>query len=183
MIKINLLPKKEVKKVTKFELRITRDIFKRLLIPVGLAILLIGIVFGYCEVRKMMLQEKITEQKASLQLLQKKIEEVKKFEAMNKEVESKVKLIENLKKMQSAPLVVLSTIVRRLPDGVWLTAIKYEEEITLEGIGFSNLNIVNFVENLKAVGEFTDVALVESQQTEYEKQQLYKFTIKFKYRI
>lgn len=183
MIKINLLPKKEVKKVAKPEIKISWDILRKIAIPIGCTVVILVILFGYCEIKKSNLQKTVDQERATLQALQKKIAEVKKFEAMNKDFENKVKLIENLKRMQSAPLVVLSNIVKKIPDGVWLTTIKYENEITLEGIAFSNLNIVNFVENLKTVNEFADVSLVESQQTEYEKQQLYKFAIKFKYRI
>jgi len=90
---------------------------------------------------------------------------------MNKDIEAKTKLIENLKRMQSAPVNILSIVVKKIPDGVWLTGLNYDETITVEGIGFSNLNVVAFVENLKETPELQDVYLVESQQTEFENRQ------------
>lgn len=181
MIKINLLPKREIKKTgKKFEIRLSQEVVKNLAIPVSLTLFVLLAIFVYCEYVKSEYQKDIETQKKILTGLQKKIEEVKKFEAMNKDIEAKTKLIESLKKMQSAPVSVLSIIVKKLPDGVWLTGIQFDDTVTVEGMGFSNLNVVQFVENLKATPELQDVYLVESQQTEFEKQAVYKFIVKFK---
>nr|WP_274703111.1 PilN domain-containing protein [Thermodesulfovibrio thiophilus] len=85
--------------------------------------------------------------------------------------------------MQSAPVNILSIVVKKIPDGVWLTGLNYNETITVEGIGFSNLNVVAFVENLKETQELQDVYLVESQQTEFEKQAVYRFIVKFRLKV
>ncbi len=74
-------------------------------------------------------------------------------------------------------------MLKKLPDGVWLTGLSFNDVVTVEGMGFSNLNVVQFVENLKATQELQDVYLVESQQTEFEKQNVYKFTLKFKLKV
>ncbi|WP_353684114.1 PilN domain-containing protein [Thermodesulfovibrio sp. 3907-1M] len=184
MIKINLLPKKEIKKAgKKIEIKLSGEIVKKLAIPVGLTLIVLVAILVYCEITKSALEKDIQLQKRTIEGLQKKIQEVKKFEAMNKDIEAKAKLIENLKKMQSAPVSILSIVVKRLPDGVWLTALTFDNTITVEGIGFSNLNVVQFVDNLKATPELQDVYLVESQQTEFEKQAVYKFTVKFKLKV
>lgn len=184
MIKINLLPKKEIKKTgKKIEISLSGNVVKRLAIPAGLTLIVLVAIFAYCEITKSALEKDIQAQKNSLEGLQKKIQEVKKFEAMNKDIETKAKLIENLKKMQSAPVSILSIVVKKLPDGVWLTGLTFDDTVTVEGIGFSNLNVVQFVDNLKATPELQDVYLVESQQTEFEKQAVYKFTVKFKLRV
>ncbi|WP_028844062.1 PilN domain-containing protein [Thermodesulfovibrio thiophilus] len=184
MIKINLLPERKIKKpVKKFELNLSGDIVKKLLIPAGVTLFILVLAFIYCELTKSGLQKDIAKQKEALQSLQKKIAEVKKFEAMNKDIEAKTKLIENLKRMQSAPVNILSIVVKKIPDGVWLTGLNYDETITVEGIGFSNLNVVAFVENLKETPELQDVYLVESQQTEFEKQAVYRFIVKFRLKV
>lgn len=181
MIKINLLPERKVKKERKkVEIKLSGEIGKKLAIPIVITLVILLAIFAYCESTKSSLEKQIDEQKKKLELLQKKIQEVKKFEAMNKDIEEKTKLIENLKKMQSAPVSILSIIVKKLPDGVWLTGLSFNDVVTVEGMGFSNLNVVQFVENLKATQELQDVYLVESQQTEFEKQNVYKFTLKFK---
>lgn len=184
MIKINLLPKREIKKTgKKFEIKLSGEVIKKLTIPLGLTLIILLAIFAYCELTKSGLEKDIQAQKQILEGLKKKIEEVKKFEAMNKDIETKTKLIESLKKMQSAPVSLLSIVVKKLPDGVWVTGLQFDDTVTVEGIGFSNLNIVQFVENLKATPELQDVYLVESQQTEIEKQSLYKFTVKFKLKV
>lgn len=184
MIKINLLPKKEIKKpYKKFQISLSEEIIKKFAIPAGITIGIVLAVFAYCEYTKSEYQKDIDTQKKVLSELQGKIAEVKKFEAMNKDIEAKTKLIESLKKMQSAPVSILSTVVKKLPDGLWLTGLQFDGTVTVEGIGFSNLNVVAFVDNLKATPELQDVYLVESQQTEFEKQIVYKFIIKFKLKV
>lgn len=180
MIKINLLPKIKIKKKVgkRVEFKVSKEILKKIVLPVVITIILLATVFAYMESTKSSLQQKIEKQRKELSQLQRKIEEIKKFELLNKDFETKTKLIENLKKMQSAPVTILNNIVKKLPDGVWLSGIIYDGTITLEGYGFSNLNVVSFVENLKGTPEFQDVALVETHQTEYDKVQVYKFIIK-----
>lgn len=185
MIKINLLPKRDVKKtVKKFELRLPSRITKILIIPIGITLIILSVVFLHTEATKSELNKDIDAKKKVIQELQKKIAEVKKFEAMNKDIEEKTELIENLKKMQSAPVNILSAVAKKLPEGVWLTAVTTSDDsVTVDGMAFSNFNVVTFVENLKATPDFQDVALIESQQTELEKQLVYKFIVKFKIKV
>lgn len=183
MIKINLIYRRETKRPGRRpEGRLPAEVIKKLIIPAGITIGVLIAVLAYCEFTKSDLQKEIETQKKTIEGLQKKIAEVKKFEAMNKDIEMKTKLIENLKKMQSAPVNILSIIAKKLPDGIWLTGLSYDDSITVEGFGFSNLNVVSFVESLKATPELQDVHLVESLHTDYEKQGVYKFIIKFKLR-
>lgn len=181
MIKINLLPKKEVKKAAiPTGIGISIDILPKLVIPVGITILLVIAVFAYMEITKSGLKKDMESNKKKLAELQQKIEEVKKMEHMNKEIEVRTKIIEDLKKMQSYPLMLLNTVSKKLSEGVWLTDLTYDNKaVSLEGIAFSNLNIVAFVDNLKSVTDFQNVNLVESQQTEFDNVPVYKFVIKF----
>ncbi len=181
MIKINLLPKTEVKRAAiPTDMGISKDILLKLGLPVGIAILLVIAVFAYMEITKSSLKKDIENRKKTLTQLKQKIEEVKKFEDMNKEIETKTKIIEDLKKMQYTPVMLLNSVSKRLPEGVWLTGLNYDDKsVSLEGMAFSNLNIVAFVDNLKSLTDFQNVNLVESQQTEFEKVPVYKFIIKF----
>ncbi len=183
MIKINLIPKREIKTKIKKKVDITlsKDVVRNLLIPVFILLIILGLIFAYLEMTKSNLKREIEQNKNLLSNLQKKVEEVKKFEALNKEIEAKTKVIEDLRKIQVLPVTLLNLIPKKLPDGVWLTALNYDNNaVTIEGFSFSNLNIVTFVENLKAVSELQDVALVESSQAEYEKTTVYKFILRFK---
>jgi hypothetical protein len=52
--------------------------------------------------------------------------------------------------------------------------------INMEGYGFSNTDIVSYVDNIKNSGMFADVYLQESKSTEVEKIPLYAFKLTFK---
>lgn len=201
MIKINLLPKRDIKKPAKVvDIGDAKSLLIKLAIPFVASLILIGVVYFYMEKTKSDLTKEIDNNKKTLAQLKQKIEEIKRFEQLNKEIETKTKLIENLRNRQHIPVTILSSIAKNLPDGVWLTELSFglpskstsgqqpdkeaekasEKKITTKGFGFSNFNIVAFVENLKKAVEFTDVTLLETQQTEYEKIPVYRFTLEFK---
>lgn len=181
MIKINLAPKVEKKKTALPKPSdVSKNILLKLLLPLGLTILLVAGTFAYMEMTKDSLKKDIDQNRKTLAQLQKKIEEVRKIEELNKEIETKTKILEDLQKMKTTPVMLLNTLAKRLPEGVWLTGINYDNKlVSLEGMAFSNLNIVAFVDNLKAVNDFQNVNLIESQQTEFDKVPVYKFIIKF----
>lgn len=184
MIKINLLPKKEIKKAPrKLELSLPAESLKKIIIPLALTLILIIGIVVYFEITLADLQKEINQQRNTLAGLKQKIDEVKKFESINKEIENKTKLIEDFKRMQAIPLTILSTIVKKLPDGVWISKINYDDIVTIEGYAFSNLNVVSFVDNLKSTPQLNEVNLIETSQTEFEKQLIYKFVIKFKLKV
>lgn len=191
MIKINLLPKEGIKKKREFVF-LSKIKF---VIPVAVTFLVIAGLIAYIEITKAQLTQDIENQRKVLESLKIKNEEAKKFEVMNKEIETKTKLIEELKKRQNTPVMILGSIAKNLPDGVWLTELTYglskekekpkdkeaeklvENKIVTKGFGFSTLNIVSFVEALKKSPEFTDVNLIETEQTEYMKVPVYKFVL------
>lgn len=181
MIKINLMPKREIKrKAIPADTGLPKEILIKLGLPAGITIVLALAVFVYMEITKSSLKREIEQNKKIFAQLQHKIQEVKKFEDLNREIETKTRLIEDLKKMQYTPVMLLNNVSKRLPEGVWLTGINYDDKsVSLEGMAFSNLNIVAFVDNLKSLNDFQNVNLVESQQTEFEKVPVYKFAIKF----
>ncbi|GEM_PF-614005 len=205
MIKINLLPKKDTKRSASRDagVEISKESFIKLALPLSITLLLILAVFAYIEISKKQLKNEIERNKKTFIELQDKIEQVKNFESMNKEIETKTKLIENLKNKQQVPLIILVSVAKNLPDGVWLTELSFgmpdksqsgrssdketeklaeKNVITVKGFGFSNLNIVSFIESLKKVSEFTDINLVETLQAEYEKVPVYRFVLNFKIR-
>ncbi len=200
MIRINLLPKVGKKKAKpSIALASSKEMFIKLGLPTAIAILLVTGLFIYMEITKTKLKEDIENNKKIFAQLQKKIEEVKKFEEMNKEIETKTKLIENLKSRQNDPVAILSSLAKNLSEGLWLSEVSFgmqdkpqvgqqpvkeakkewERKIVVKGFGFSNLNIVAFVEALKKVPEFREVKLLETQQTKYENFPVYKFILEF----
>lgn len=155
MIKINLIPVKRRKKpkpVPPF------------LVAMALLLVLSGVAVAYYNSYKAdQIQELETRKKASeqkLKELEQRVQEVKNFESLNAQVSQRKQIIEQLTKNQSMPVRVLDEMSKRLTDGVWLKSMSITgNKISLSGVGFSNTDIVSFVQNLKASELFTNVEL------------------------
>jgi type IV pilus assembly protein PilN len=181
MIRINLLTKKrerkkEVKEKAGFLLMIG-------VLTLGSLLILSGVtVFLKHDILK--LKKDREANKLTMAELQRKIQEVKRYEELNKEITYRSSVIETLRKNQSIPVKILNDLSISLPDGVWLSSLNYKEEGSdLEGYAFSNANIVSFVENLKRLDTLRDVYLIESKEAEVEKTKVYNFKIAFNVRI
>ncbi len=155
MIKINLIPvkrKKKAKPVPPF------------LIAVVLLLLLsgIGVLIAYkstvATVTDLANQKKANAER--LKYLEKKVEEVKNFENLNKQVTQRKDIIEQLTENQSIPVRILDEMSTRLTDGIWFTSMNITgKRITISGVGFSNTDIVTFVQSLKTSDFFDNVTL------------------------
>jgi type IV pilus assembly protein PilN len=55
--------------------------------------------------------------------------------------------------------------------------------VTIEGIGFTNMDVVAFVENLKKSLTYSDVYLEETKQAKVDKTDVYNFKLNFKVKI
>jgi type IV pilus assembly protein PilN len=116
--------------------------------------------------------------------LKKKIDEMNKFDKLNKELEQRSTLIEVLRKNQSVPVRVLDEVGQRIPDGVWLSALFFKDNtVRLEGTAFTNIDIVSFMDNLKRSADLADVYLEESREGEVDKVKVYRFKAHFKVKV
>ncbi|MDI6800657.1 MAG: PilN domain-containing protein [Thermodesulfovibrionales bacterium] len=187
MIKINLIAerkKKKEKKEKKAEVRVPSKL------PVAIIgitfITLLGAValFFYLQSEVSSLKSQSESNKITINDLQKKITETKKYEALNKEINQRSNVIETLRNSQSVPVKILDIVSRKVPEGVWLSALTYKvNAVGLEGYAFTNIEIVSYVENLKKSEDFTDVYLEESKQVEIEKVLVYKFKLRFNVKV
>jgi Tfp pilus assembly protein PilN len=76
---------------------------------------------------------------------------------------------------------LLDEISNLLPNGVWFQTMTVSgDNISIDGYGFTNTDIVSYVDNVKNSKIFTDVYLQESKSTELEKIPLYVFKLTFK---
>lgn len=176
MIKINLLPvkrKKKPKPLPAFIVTLT-------LITVVSVSILSYVVFYYgAALKAVKAQHSSNEQKMAE--LKKKIKEVDNFEKSNKTFEEKGKLIEQLRKNQNLPVMMLDEISNNLPNGVWLNAMAVSSgSVAIDGYAFTNSDVVAYIDNLKKTKLFSDIALLESKQAEIEKMPLYQFKLTFR---
>lgn len=127
------------------------------------------------------LKDRIEANKKTLMTYQQKNEEVKRYEKLNAEYAQKSGVIEMLRGNQSLPVKILAELSGRLPHGIWLTNISHKADVVgIEGYGFTTIEIVNFVENLKKAPNFSDIALIETRETEYHQTTLFKFNVSMK---
>lgn len=178
MIRINLLVTQKTKKAKK------KVAFESKLIWLGLfSVLLMASWFvGWRALDRKVEQlraheTRLSEELASLKL---QIKVVENFEANKKVVQSKIEVIQQLRKKQSMPVSLLDEISQRLPERVWLVSLNENAGvIELAGGATTNSEIVDFINNLKAMPLFQDVQILESRQSKEGEITVYSFRIKW----
>ncbi|RJR20580.1 MAG: hypothetical protein C4581_03150 [Nitrospiraceae bacterium] len=175
MIRINLLPSKKKKAF----------VLPPALIygTTAMVVIIIAIIAGTFFLNSQISSKKtaISVKEKKLKQLQAALEEVKNYEKDNKDYRDKNSIIEQLKKNQIVPLRLLDEVSDMLPKGVWLTGITDKGGIVrIDGLAFSNSDLVSYVQNLKGSKYFTEVTLVESRQTDVEDFSIYKFNLTLK---
>lgn len=179
MIRVNLLPVKRRKKPTPVPPFIVGLVFLLLFEGIGLA------VMSYQMNGRI---DKYNEQKAAnaarIAELDKTIREVRDYEANKKAFEEKIGVIERLEQTQNAPVRLLAELAANLSDGVWLETLKEAGwGITITGKGFTNADIVQFVDNLKRSPHFDEVVLVKTQRMQVGQVPVYQFVMRAKLKV
>ncbi|MDA8422545.1 MAG: PilN domain-containing protein [Nitrospiraceae bacterium] len=180
MIKINLLPtkKKAPKKVT--------DLQQQLFLAVLVIVLTMIVMWFFWKNQRDRIatleKENITAQ-ARVHEQENMLKEVKNVEEERKKVSEKIDIIEKLKKNQAGPVRLLDELSKALPKGVNIVSLtESNNNINIEGTGFSNDDIVRFVENLKASRFLSDVNLLETSQAKQESIDIYRYKLQFVYK-
>jgi type IV pilus assembly protein PilN len=106
------------------------------------------------------------------------IKEVEGYEAQKKALETKVNVIDNLKKNQTGPVHLLDEISKNLPDFLWLDKLTQGagDVIRLEGKATSYNAIADFITNLDHSGYFTNVQIVNTGKVS-EAGEVYNYSI------
>ncbi|MDA8388326.1 MAG: PilN domain-containing protein [Nitrospiraceae bacterium] len=177
MVKINLLAgqKKKTKPVPAF-------------VWSGAALLALAVVVTFYsnyfmkgKIDSLALQKSRNEN--TIVLLRSKIQEVKKYERLIKKFKERKRIIEDLRRNQAVPVMVLDEISARLTEGVWLSGLNImRNDIRMSGFGFTNDNVVAFVQNLKGSSLFTDVYLEGTSKAASEGAGVYRFSLTMKVR-
>jgi len=142
-----------------------------------------GIAFFWMQLtaRAAELQEKVNIAKATVVDQKKKLEKVANVEESRKKVLEKIGVIEQLKKNQSGPVRLLDKVSRALPKGLNITSlVEGAAQVNIDGMAFSNNEVVRFVDNLKAERFFSEVLLLESRQSKVESIDIYQYKLQFK---
>ncbi|HEX9453199.1 MAG TPA: PilN domain-containing protein [Candidatus Binatia bacterium] len=160
MIRINLLPFKEL------QAEVTRR--RQLVIGGGAlglaAILLIGIHLLQSH-RLSSLETELVGLRADLQTLNTKIKEVGDLQTRIKDLRGKNKIIADLNKKKSGPVLVMESLANATPATLWLTDLKEAGgSVTLNGVASDNRSIADFMTSLEGSKHFKSVELIEATQ-------------------
>ena len=182
MIKINLLGRTTGKTPKAKKARAASNLILQVIMAISVVLISLGIIYFWQKILKQEdeeLSRQITQAKKEKAHQESLLKENEVFENRRKLLETRISIIESLKKNQSGPvqvLDVLSDCVQRT-DGVWLKELAQKDNlITLTGTAKGSPDMVaDFITNLMKVGNFKNVNLINLQEAESK----YTFSITF----
>lgn len=176
MIKVNLIPIKRKKKAKPL------PTFLIIGLLITFATVFLTGFFYYRASKKLSIKNaQFIANENRLAELKEKIKAVENFEQLNKDFQQRNKIIEQLSKNKSLPVRLLDEVSNLLPIGVWLETMTVTgSTVKIKGYGFTNTDVVKYVDNIKASQLFADVYLQQSKGTEVEKVPLYQFQLTFR---
>lgn len=144
VILINLLPHRELAR------KLRRDVFN---VNLGASALVGGLLAG---VIFLWYQAQISGQQGKNQLLQ---SEIKRFDAQIKDIagleaeiaalRARQQAVEDLQADRNLPVYLLTELVKQLPDGVYITSMRQENQsVALQGVAQSNERVSELLRNL-----------------------------------
>lgn len=176
MIKVNLLPFKKKKKAKPIPAFLLTTIVVTLV-----AGAIMFYVYYFFNSRLSERKAQVAANDKKLTELKEKIKAVEDYEKRNADYKKRKEIIEQLGKNTTLPVRILDEISAVLPAGVWLmTADLKGAEVNLSCTGFTNSDVVNYVNNLKNSKMFTDVYLQDYTQNEITGFSVFLFRVTFK---
>lgn len=178
MIKINLLAIPKARKVRK-----AAAVQYELI----LAGMVVGVVLAGCLSYLFALNAKIsrleserTAANSQVEKLKEKVKEVENYELNKKDLEEKNRIIEQLKKNQTVPVLLLDHVSRTLdPLKIWLLSLSAQGgKVDIDGKAITNTDIVEFINSMKSTNFFSDIQLIESRQTLEANIPVYNFKLR-----
>jgi Tfp pilus assembly protein PilN len=198
MVEINLLPKELRRKGRKFA-------FNKNLIYVGMAagvLIVLFVVISIFQTFKLKaLDQKIADAKKRTEALKKNIELVDALSDLKDKLLQRMSAIENLDKNRATWVYVLEDLSGRVPEHLWLSLLKEEEQpasesqagtgvdtttkktslfpptkkVTLEGYAYSINSLALFLIELMRSDYFKNMDLRFIKKSEMEKQKIFSF--------
>ncbi len=173
MIRINLLPHREMKRAVR------RREFNFILIGV-----LVGVAAAWY-VGKLYLDERIASQQrrndflvAENKKLTEQIDEIKKLKEQTAALLARKQVVETLQVNRSASVKLVDQLVRQLPDGVYLKAVKQTgQKVNMVGVAQSNARVSTLMRNLESSPYLEKPELVEIKAVTDRNQRANEFSL------
>ncbi|MDM0017934.1 PilN domain-containing protein [Variovorax saccharolyticus] len=144
MILINLLPHREAARKRRRE-----TFYATLGFSALLGCLIAGAAFLWFEAQISSQQAKNTLLKTEITKLETEIKEISTLQAEIAALRARQTAVEDLQGDRNLPVHLLNELVRQLPDGVYITSMKQENQtVTLQGMAQSNERVSELLRNL-----------------------------------
>ncbi|APW39336.1 fimbrial protein [Rhodoferax koreense] len=144
MILINLLPHREAARKRR------RDTFNALLgLSVLVGALIVGAIYLWYQAQISEQQNRNAFLKSEITVLEGQIKEIATIESEIKALTERQKAVEDLQADRNLPVHLLNELVKQLPDGVYLTSLKQDNQsVSIQGVAQSNERVSEMLRNL-----------------------------------
>ena len=157
MIRVNLLPHREEKRKRRQQQFIGILVFSLLL-----GLVAAGAVWLFLDQQVQQQQANVAYMKGEIGKLDKQIEEIRKIREETASLLAKKQVVEGLQSNRSEPVQLLDQLLRQLPEGIYLKAIKQAGvKVNVIGYAQSNARVSTLMRNLGASPYLENPELVE----------------------
>jgi type IV pilus assembly protein PilN len=157
MIRINLLPHREIKRK-----RQQKEFFIMLGAVVGLGAAIWFAVHSYLGGQLEEQNGRNTYLESEIAILEKQIDEIKKLKEQTAALLQRKKVVESLQANRAETVYLLDQLVRQLPDGVYLKSVQQKAaRVTVGGFAQSNARVSTFMRNLESSPYLEKPVLIE----------------------
>ncbi len=159
MLQINLLPVREAKRKED-----ARQLAMQGVLVLLLVLAAIGFAHSYISEEISSSKSRIAQMQRDIDQYKPQLEQVAAFRKKKKQLETKIGVIEELDRARSGPVRVLSELVTRTPDRLWLTSLVTEgKTILMTGESLDNDLVALFLRSLGESAYFTQVDLDKTE--------------------
>ena len=157
MIRVNLLPHREEKRKRRQQ---QFGVLAGIAAVAGL--LVAAAVWVFLDQQVSQQQAQVAYMKAEIDKLDKQIEEIRKIREETASLLAKKQVVEGLQSNRSEPVQLLDQLLRQLPEGVYLKAIRQTgAKVNISGYAQSNARVSTLMRNLGASPYLENPELVE----------------------
>jgi type IV pilus assembly protein PilN len=157
MIRVNLLPHREEKRK-----RRQQQFMAFLGITVALGAIVVGLGWFFLDQQVDLQRANVAYMKAEIAKLDTQIEEIRKIREETASLLAKKQVVESLQSNRSEPVQLLDQLLRQLPEGVYLKAVKQTStRVNITGYAQSNARVSTLMRNLGASPYLENPELVE----------------------
>ena len=144
MILINLLPHREAARKRRKEV-FQATMFASFLIGLAIA----GVIYWWFQMKISEQKDRNTYLQREIAVLEEQIKEIANIEEEIASLKARQKSVEDLQSDRNLPVHLLNELVRQIPEGAYVTAIKQTDQvISMQGVAQSNERVSEMLRNL-----------------------------------